>query len=394
MAFPILETYINLIVVEPHMQTIRKRLSEQIREVMLDLDYLPHQAYRLVSRKKLGKVRKILAIELLYIGDLLVTTPALRALKQRFPHAEITMVVPKGMEAVLAGNPALTRIVGIDPSRLTLEFFYHVRRFRRERYDLAVLFFPGTFLMSLLLYLARIPFRVGCAKVGFFDGKGFFMTRKPRPNHKDLHYVEYNLDVVRALGCKVSDKSLEAYTSPEADQAVTRQLAALPRQGPLVVIHAAPQHRTHRWFPDRFAAVADQLVRKYGARVIFTGAWKDKLLNDKILRMMKEEAYNFAGTSLPEFFVLIKQADLVLSVDTGAMHVAAAFHLPVIALFGAGYPSRWYPYTPHRKVLYHNEVCTSCLKHRCHNPVKMECMKAITIEEVLQASHAFLTPAH
>ncbi len=97
---------------------------------------------------------------------------------------------------------------------------------------------------------------------------------------------------------------------------------------------------------------------------------------------MQNKSINSVGTTIKQFFAIINGADLIVSVDTSATHVAAAFNKPVIALFGAGIPDVWYPYTEKRTVIFKDNVCISCLKAKCTNKVNMECMKAIAVSDV------------
>ncbi len=345
--------------------------------------------------KNLPKIIKnVLVIELLYIGDIIVITPTIRALKQKFPDAKIDVMLRPSMKEGLTENPNINKIITCDKQDFEKEFDSLVNKLK-GKYDLAVLLHPGVdignYKVSKLLKNAEIPFRIGCTKVGFLEGKGFFMHRKTKPTFELKHKVEDNLDVVRTIGVDIEDKYLELYTTKEAQRYVDNLLKkeGVTKKDFAAIIHAAPQHKTHEWIVERFANVADELIKKYKAKIIFTGSQEDKEYNQGIISLMKEKALNFAGkTDIKQFFAIIKKANLVISVDTSAMHVAAAFNKPTIALFGAGNPKIWKPYCEKAIVIFkEKESCTNCMKHKCEKGYV--CMRAITEKDVLDAVENF-----
>jgi len=372
------------------METFTKKLSNLLRTLVWYGDYALFKAKQLFTGvKPLPKnIQNILVIELLYIGDVIAITPTIRALKQRFPDAKIDVMLRPSMKDVLTGNPNINKIITCDKQDFEKEFNLLVNKLK-GKYDLAVLLHPGidigNYKVSKLLKNSGILFRIGCTKVGFLEGKGFFMHRKTKPTLKLKHKVEDNLDVVRTIGADIIDKHLEVYTTKEAQNYIGGLLEkeGITKKDFITVIHAAPQHKTHEWVVERFANVADELIKKYKTKIIFTGSQKDKAYNQEIISLMKEKALNLAGkTDINQFFALIKRADLVISVDTSAMHVAAAFGRPVIALFGAGNPKIWGSYSEKSVVIFkEKESCTSCMKHKCEKDYK--CMKSITETDVL-----------
>ncbi|MFH1331848.1 MAG: lipopolysaccharide heptosyltransferase II [archaeon] len=374
------------------METFGKKVSNFLRHLIWYADY---GVFLLVNPFKFKKMpqsfKSILVVDLLYIGDVIVTTPAIRALRQKFPDAKITMMLVPSMVDVISGNPNVDNIISYSKDDFNYKF-QRIADSLKGKYDLAIILHPGieigSYKVSKLLYKAKIPFRIGCTKVGFREGRGYFLHRKIKPTFKRKHKINDNLDVVKILGVTTDDKHLEIYTTPGADEYVARLLkkSKIHPNDFLVVIHAAAKHKTHYWLDDRFAKVADTLIDKYRARVVFTGSIEDFVFNNHIIQMMKHSAVNLAGlTDIKQLFSLVKRANLVVSVDTGTMHVAAALERPVVALFGAGDPRDWVPYSPQGNARYiykKKEACTSCRKYECKRN-DMECMKAIAIDDVL-----------
>ncbi len=374
------------------METFGKRIGNFLRNLVWYMDYLIFQTINLFNKKKidLKKIKRIIIVELLYIGDIIAITPIIRVIKQNIPQAKIDIMLRPKMVDVLKGNPHVNKIFPCDKDDFK-NFKELVKKVQKQRYDLAILLHPGidigNYKVSKLLKESKIPFRIGCTKVGFLEGKGFFLHRKTKPTFKTKHKIYDNLDVIKTLGIRTKEIKLELYTSKESEERIKKFLKkeGIKNNYPKIIIHASPQHKSHRWIIERFAKVADKLIQEYNAQIIFSGAKKDKDYNQKIITEMLNKAINLSGkTSIQEFFALVKNSDLLISVDTSAMHVAAAFGVPVIALFGAGNPKIWKPYSKKTIVLFKDEeVCTSCMKHKCKK--NHECMKAIKEEDVLEA---------
>lgn len=375
------------------MDTYAKRASHFIRGLLTYVDYAVFKLLRLFEKSGLPTdVKRILVVERLFFGDLIVITPVLRALKQHFPESRIDILVQPSMVNVLNGNPNIDKILPYSDTDLknTEKVAYELR----GKYDLGVILNYGTYNISKILKDAKIPYRVGATKAGLLTGRGFFLTRKTKPTFAIKHKVEHHMDVVRTIGVDTADKHLEVFIPKEAHKSVEKLLAEnnINKKDFVVVIHAAPQHETHCWFNDRFASVADALIKKYDAKIVFSGAEKDNTLIEQIRSLMKSPSLNAAGkTAIKEYFALIGRADLLISIDTSAMHVGSAVETPVIALFGAGKPQMWRPYGDKHIVIYKDrEVCTGCLRHSCLFR-NMECMRAIRVDDVLNAAETILS---
>ncbi len=359
------------------MKKLRFRLEDKARMFVNYLDYYSFKLCHLT--KKLPEINKIIVIELKYIGDIIVTTPVYSALKKRFPNAKIDVAVPKGMEDILYGNKNINKIVIMDRDNPQLD----------ETYDLVVILHNGTKKICKLLK-EKVKYRIGCTRVGILEPKGYYLNRKAKPA-KWQHKIFDNLDILKTIDINVEKPKLELHVNPNARKSINEKLKKykLSSKDKIIIIHAAPQHKTHQWLPERFAELSDALSKKY--RVIFTGAEKDKVIIEDIFSRMHNKAINLVGfTTVSELIALIERADLVISVDTGAMHISAALNKPTIALFGAGDPLIWHPFSENSKAIYKNQVCTSCMKHKCSNKIQMECMKDITVKDVLEAIHHFL----
>lgn len=381
------------------METFGKRVGNFFRPLIWYADY---GVFLLVNPFKFKKMpstfKNILVVEMLYIGDVIAVTPTIRTLKQKFPDAKITTMLVPSMVDIISGNPNVDSIIAFSKDDFKYKF-HRIAESLKGKYDLAIIMHPGreigSYTISKLLYEAKIPFRIGSTKVGFMEGRGFFLHRKTKPTFKYKHKINDNLDVVKLLGVTITDKHLEIYTAPEADDYIARLLKKnkIMSNDFVVVIHAAAKHKTHYWFDDRFAKLADILVEKYNAKIVFTGAIEDFMVNTNVIRLMKHNAVNLAGLAdIKQLFSIVNRANLVVSVDTGTMHVAAALERPVVALFGAGDPRNWMPYSPlgnARYIYKKNEACVSCRKYECKRG-DMQCMSVISVEDVLEKVESLL----
>lgn len=355
------------------MKRLRFRLEDKVRMFVNYLDYYSFKLFHLFAKKP-PEINKIIVIELKYIGDIIVTTPVYTALKNRFPNAKIDVAVPSGMEDIFYGNKNINKIIIMDKENPKLD----------EDYDLAIILHNGTKKICKLLK-QKAKYRIGCTRVGITEPKGYYLNRKTKPA-KWQHKIFDNLDVLKTIGINIENPKLELHVNPKARKSIQEKLRKykITTKDKILVIHTAPQHKTHHWLPERFAELSDALSKKY--KIIFTGTEKDIPFVNNIFYKIHNNAINFAGfTTLSEYIALIERADLVISVDTGVMHIAAALKKPTIALFGAGDPNIWRPYSENSIVIYKNDACTSCMKHRCSNKNQLECMKTITVKDILEA---------
>ena len=319
---------------------MKRKIINILRNSALWLDYLAYLIFNPFKFKKFPRsIKKILVVEDLLIGDLLVIVPVLRALKSKF-DAQIDILVNPKMIDVAESLPYITNVV---TSNNNLD----------KGYDLGIILHSGTFKSSLALLRNKIKYRIGCTKVGVLTSKGYFLNKKIKPNTKEQHKIEDNIDVIRSIGVDTKSKQLEIITDKEANKKIIGLFKKNKLKKFKVVIHPGANYKSHEWIPSRHKKVIEYLVSNYSASIIITGSNKDISLADSICGQINVPILNLCGkTNIKEFFSVIKNSDFIISVDTSAMHVAAAFKKPIIAIFGKGYPKMWYPYTEKKVVLF------------------------------------------
>ena len=372
------------------MKHLQARTEDKLRIISNTLDYSIHKTRTLFTKEpSLNNVKNILVIELKRIGDILVATPVFRALKNRFPDANIDVIVLPGMENVLYGNNNIHQVLAWDRDKIKENYSAYLQQIK-DKYDLAVILHNGTYEVSKLLKEANIPYRIGCTRVGFREPKGYSLTKQLLPDKKLKHKIEDNLDVLKLININnIEDKNPEAYITKKAEIGTKNLLKKnnITNKDFIVILHTVSwTHPT--WFKERFAELADKLIEKYKAKIIFVGAEKEIEFIKEIQSLMKKKSINLAGkTSIQELFALIKRVDLVIGIDSASTNIAAAFKTPVIALFGAGDKTIWAPYSENSISIQKDEVCTACMKSECKwkGERYLECMKAISVKDVLEA---------
>ena len=345
----------------------------------------------------------ILIVKLSAIGDVIHTLPALNALRRHFPDANITWLVEEAAADLVIGHPALDRVIisgrkrwtrplsaALRPAHLK-EMRAFIQALRDTRYDV-ILDFQALLKSGLLIALAR-----GRRKIGFNRGMEhmehsyLLLNERIPPVSMEIHALERNLMMLEPLGIRSRDI---AYNLPVSQKDRHTAEALLTRFGlgagkPLVAVNPVAKWPTKLWAIEKFAGLADRLIRETGAGICFTGAAEDRAMIDEIIATMRQAAVNLAGkTTLKTLAALYALADVLVSTDTGPMHLGAAVGTPVVALFGPTAPWRTGPYGRGHQVVRIGPACSPCFKRQCKT---IHCMKQISVNRVLEAVRQVIT---
>jgi len=321
-------------------------------------------------------VRNILIIKPGAIGDILQMTPVVRALRACYADSRITVLVGSAATALLfRNNPHVAGTLVYDKRgehRSFAAFAALWRTVRAGRYDL-VLNFQRSNLKTWLLAAAAFPCRI-------------LVYRKSNKLH--YHAVENYLDTLAPLGIAPAGLDLELFPGPEDRSFADAALAAMKSStGPLIALNPGASHAVNRWSADQFADLANLLTEKLDARILLIGGKEDMDLASGIVSRMKKAPVNMTGkATLLQLGALLSSCSLLLTGDTGPLHVATAVNTRVVALFGAADPERTGPVGRGHRVIQAADVpCVPCRSRTCANRVPLECMQRITPERVLQA---------
>ena len=338
--------------------------------------------------------KRILVVRTDRIGDLLLSTPVIQALRQSYPNAYIAAMVSPYAKEIVDGNPYLDEVIIYDKDfkhKSWARSMKFASRLKKKRFDLALILHP-TNRVHLIAFFAGIKKRVG------FDKKlGFLLTDRIRHGKQEgeKHELEYTLDLIRHLGIEPKDKRPFMPLKPESEKWTDDLFASesLTPQDKLLGIHPAASCPSKIWPAERFAEAADKLADKYDLKVlIFSGA-KDIKLAEKVENSMKHRAINLAGrTSVSQLASVLKRCRLFISNDSGPVHIASAVGVPVISIFGRNQkglsPQRWGPLGLQDKILHKETGCIECLAHNCVK--EFTCLKSISVGDVIKAADSIL----
>lgn len=349
-------------------------------------------------------VRRILAIRLDNLGDVLVTTPAIHAIKASLPGVTLTLLASPVGAQVARLNPDIDDVIlyeapWMDPWHKLPQDSQREQKIialiRERRFDGAIIFtsyHQSPLPAAYFCYLADIPLRLAAS----IDGPGSLLTTRHKHPERMMHEVERGLDLVGSIGLTTNDHNLVLQVPDSARGDVFDLLSArsIDQESPLVVVHpgCSMPARTYPW--EMYARVVDLLVERLGATVVVTGTEDERALVEQVLDQVQEanrEAILACAGMLPfpAFCALIEAADLTITNNTGPMHISAAVKTPVIALFAlTNPPEQWGPWRmPHRQ-LYHDVFCRICYNRIC--PYGHECLRLVTPEMVVSAAMELL----
>ncbi|MEA3329074.1 MAG: lipopolysaccharide heptosyltransferase II [Candidatus Omnitrophota bacterium] len=341
-----------------------------------------------------SKIKKILIIRTDRIGDVVLSTPVIKAVREAFPQAYIAVMVRPYTKDIVIGNPYLDEVIvydkyGVHKSwRGTLKFALSLRR---KKFDLALILHP-TNRVHIVSFLAGIPSRIGYRKKCGFLLTGSIEDKK---HLGKKHELEYNFDLTELIGIKKIDRTLFMPVAEKDKQFAGKVLKknGFKNGDNLITIHPGSSCSSKRWLPQNFARLSDRLSMLDNIKVIMIGGPADKNIARQVSGYVKLPIVNLCGQlNLKELAGVIQASRLFITNDNGPMHIASAVGTPVIAIFGrnqAGLsPVRWGP-TGEKDVVLHKDVgCKQCLAHNCRKGFK--CLKAITVEEVAEEVNKLL----
>ncbi len=343
---------------------------------------------------KRDNFHRILIVRTDRIGDLLLSTPVIKAVRERYPRAFIAVMASPYAKDIVEGNPYLDEVMLYDKEgkhRNWLRSIRFARNLEKKRFDLAIILHP-TNRVHLLAFLAGIPKRIG------YDRKlGFLLTdRIPHIKERgEKHELEYNLDLLRYLKIEVRDKKLFMPIKKESEEWAKDFLKqeGIKADDKLLAINPAASCPSKLWPFERFAEVADRLSQKFGFKILLVCGSKDLLIAESVMKNMRSSVISLAGkTSVSQLASLLKRCSLFISNDSGPVHIASGVGTPAISIFGRKQkglsPKRWGPLGLKDRALHKDAGCIECLAHNCKK--QFACLKAISVDDVVSCADSIL----
>lgn len=328
-----------------------------------------------------------------WIGDVVMSLPALEALRELYPRTRISVMARPWVRELFSCHPAVDEVwvLGRDGCRRRgfVDVWRAAKRVRHAAMDMAVLF-QNAFEAALIAWLGRVPVRVGYDT----DGRRMLISHviSKRTAPKGSHQVDYYLNIVRALGWngEERDPHLRVDDANRENAARLLESEGVGREPRVVGISpGAAFGPAKRWSAERFAEIADRAARAWGAKTLIFGSAQDREACGAVVAAMRHTPLDLCGrTSLTEAVALIDQCNLFITNDSGLMHVSAALGVPTVAVFGSTDPVATGPRGPNSRVVQSLVKCAPCLRPVCTEDYR--CMLDISPEEVWAASQALV----
>ncbi len=333
------------------------------------------------------RYRRILVARSDRIGDVLISTPVLKALRDHYPSSFIAMMVAASNRELVEGNPYLDQVILLDKDAKHRGLWGTLalsRLIRRSRFDVAVILHP-TARVHLICFLAGIRERIG------YDRKAPFLLTQAIPHRKQeglKHEMEYNADLLRPLGIVELPRQLTLPANPAADRKVDELLRQKGVGGRDLLVALSPTSSgpPRNWPVAKFAALADRLSLIPGVKVCVVAHADHRPVTRQMIELATAPVMDLTGAfTLSELGGFFKRCRLVISNISGPAHLSVAVGTPVISVFGGNQPglspTRWRPLGPRDVAVHHKTDCPVCHAHNCARG--FACLEAITVEEVL-----------
>ncbi len=316
----------------------------------------------------------ILVVATTALGDTLWATPAIESIRTHFPHCYLAVLTsPIGMQ-VLKNNPHIDKLFLLKEP-VSKHFFSLWKELYQEQFDTVLLFHASqrlTLPLSALLGASRL---IGTA--GINKGLDCLLTH-PLPNQAQ-HEIVRRLKIIETIGIKPTTQKLSIFINETLP----------PRsEGPWIALHPGSKDAFRRWPKEKFIELGKRLKRELGCEILITGTKEEKSLMEEIGSQIPGAHVDLPNRAFREFAALLNQMDLLISNDTGPVHLACALDKPVVAIYASTDPALCGPHTAKKaKVISRRATCDPCLKRKCHQPF---CFLQIGVDEVFQAARSLI----
>ena len=343
-----------------------------------------------MERLSLDPIERILITRTDRIGDLVLTTPVFEALRKKYPAAHLACLTFLENRAIVEGNPFLSEVILYDKrgsERGWLGHWRFARRLAKKNFDVVIHLHP-TNRMHLVGWLAGVPVRIGYRKKNAWALTHALEDRKAEGAK---HESEYNFDLLKFLGVDPPERIESYFPLKEKDRASLSFLLRnldLKGEARYAVLNPSASCPSKIWHADRFARLADRLHEEFDLHVVLVGSQQDRRFSLKVRQAATQPLMDLTGRlSLGMLGWLLKQAQILISNDSGPVHIARAVGTPTISIFGRNLsglsPKRWGPLGEGGRIVHKEVACPVCLAHRCR--INFLCLDVVSVENVLQA---------
>ena len=344
------------------------------------------------------RIERVVVRGVNWVGDAVMTVPALRELRRILPHAEITLATRPWAEGLFADADFLDDLLIYDRRPRNLRAVARqIRAWRSRRFDLALLF-QNAFEAALIARAASVPLRLGYAT----DGRRALLTHPlPLPAWRaERHEIFYYLNLVAELERLLYGSSEIEEREPQFALNISEERKKLAReflsgQGVrmghtlVALCPGSTNSRAKRWPVERYASLADRFIEELGTDVLLIGSADEQGVSLEVQARMRHKPFMLTGrTNLAESVAILSLADLLITNDTGPAHIASALNRPTLVIFGPTDPRTTRPYSPVAQIIRHPPDCAPCMLRDC--PIDHRCMTAISTEEVFERASVMM----
>lgn len=332
------------------------------------------------------KNSKILVTRFSSLGDIVLTTPVYHNLKLSYPECKISVAVKEKFCGILEGNPYIDNLIVLKNRE---SIFSLVKRIRNEKFDVFI---------DLHNKLRSVILRMFCSIPDIFVyrknaiGKYLYIKNNNKSNFITKHTIEKYLDVLKEMDIHPTIQSPEIFVNDYFNHFCEKYKVG--QNDLLIGINPGSVWPTKKWLPERFAEVADWLITNHGAKIVLVGANNDRDDVNKVLAKTKHQCIDLCGeTTLKELATFISKCSLLITNDSGPMHIATAFQVPLVAIFGSTTKELGFaPYGENNSVVEIDLPCRPCSSHGLKKCPKnhFKCMRDISSGQVILAAKSFL----
>lgn len=333
-------------------------------------------------------MKRILVVNVNWLGDAIMTTPALKGIKEKFPKSFLAIMAPERVKDVFSNNPYVDEFIIFDEKTthksLSAKLNF-ITQIRKKRFD-TVFLIHRSFTRALICFFAGIKTRIGYKRP-----KNIFIINRPiMPHSKNIHKQDYYLGIFEKTEITITDKLPQVYPKSHLLEKYKNDLDGIRKKSAYVVgVNPSANWLLKRWPAENFAMLCDRLIKELNCAIILIGSKNDSGIINEVTNKMERNVYNLCGkTSITELAAIIKNTDLFISNDSGPAHLAASLGTSTLVLFGPTSSDLSAPRGEKVEILKKSIDCEiPCYKVSCQDNL---CMKNITVDDAYLKAKAIL----
>ena len=339
----------------------------------------------------LDRIKRILLIQLGDIGDVVLTIPTIKALKENYPSAEIFVLLRNYALELIEGCPWVDGVISVkkDKGKLRDEICYQkdlLLGLRRKGFELAIDLRTGT-RGAIVSFLSGANFRIGRYREGGKLWRNRLFTHLIRPENELSQYSTlHSLNILAPFNLRINNTYPELTVTEENERSAANILRRqkVPIDKPIIALHPFSRWRYKEWPIRNYIKLIDRIGSRYGVSILMTGSDDERHRAAEIVKRSQIDVYSLAGkTSIGELAAVLKRCSLLIGIDSAPVHIAAAVGIPTVAIFGPSSPINWAPRGKQHYVIYKDLPCVPCREKGCNNSEVSRCLDELSVEEVV-----------